>query len=190
MRMFLVLMTCSLPSATVTVTWFLLVTFPNPLTWVTWAEWITVSTSFFSFSREKTKQNMKTVKGTENWLCSVWRDERFLQSMLWLRCSFEPSSSPGSRRCLKLTTRCQHRYCQTVTIMFCIMLRWIHFDCFLKLKTQIHSVISIDNKQATPSMVIMSAITKENTANLTVLFSIKYVKLELFGWNKWNQVWN
>lgn len=35
MRMFLVLMTCSLPSATVAVTWFLPVTLPKPLTWVT-----------------------------------------------------------------------------------------------------------------------------------------------------------
>lgn len=35
MRMFLVLMTCSPPSAVVAVTWFLPVTLPKPLTWVT-----------------------------------------------------------------------------------------------------------------------------------------------------------
>lgn len=35
MRMFLVLMTCSLPSSAVAVTWFLPVTLPNPLTCVT-----------------------------------------------------------------------------------------------------------------------------------------------------------
>lgn len=38
MRMFLVLMTCSLPSATVAVTWFLPDTLPKPLTWVTCRE--------------------------------------------------------------------------------------------------------------------------------------------------------
>lgn len=38
MRMFLVLMTCSLPSAAVAVTWFFPVTRPKPLTWVTWEE--------------------------------------------------------------------------------------------------------------------------------------------------------
>lgn len=34
-RMFLVLMTCSLPSAATAVTWFFPVTRPKPLTWVT-----------------------------------------------------------------------------------------------------------------------------------------------------------
>lgn len=101
MRMFLVLMTCSVPSAVVAVTWFFPVNLPKPLTWVTCGEWCHTTDTVKSGS-DVASVKTSTNAEREDWLCSVWINVRFLQSTLWPPHSSEPSSSPGSTRCLKL----------------------------------------------------------------------------------------